>query len=64
MTLTLDLSHEVVEAITEAAARQGRSCEELTAAALQCLFLPQEDIVALLTADNPATAPRCLSGVF
>ena len=52
MTLTLDLTHEVVEAITEAAARQGRSCEELAAAALQRLFSPQEDIASLLADDD------------
>lgn len=54
MTLTLDLTQEVVEAITEAASRQGRSREELAAAALQRLFAPQEDIAALLADDDPA----------
>jgi len=52
MTLTLDLTPEVVEAITEAAIHQGRSREELAAAALQRLFSPQEDIAALLADDD------------
>ncbi len=47
MTLTLDLTQETAEAITDAAARQGRSREELAADALKRLFLPQEDIAAL-----------------
>lgn len=51
MTLTLDLTPEVVDTITEAAARQGRSREELAADALQRLFQPQEDIAALLADD-------------
>ena len=54
MTLTLDLTSEVVEAITEAATRQGRSREELAAAALQRLFSPQEDIAALLVEEDSA----------
>lgn len=54
MTLTLDLTPEVAEAIAEAAARQGRSREELAAATLQRLFLPQEDIATLLVDDDPA----------
>ena len=54
MTLTLDVTHEVAEAIAEAAAQQGRSREELAAAALQRLFLPQEDIAAFLVDDDPA----------
>jgi hypothetical protein len=47
MTLTLDLTQEVAEAIAEAAVRQGRSREELAFDALKSLFLPQEDIAAL-----------------
>lgn len=54
MTLTLDLTPEVVEAITEAAIHQGRSREELAAAALQRLFSLQEDIAALLADDDLA----------
>ena len=50
--MTLDLTQEVVEAITSAAAHQGRSREELAAAALQRLFSPQEDIAALLSGDD------------
>jgi hypothetical protein len=60
MTLTLDLTSEVVDAITEAATRQGRSREELAAAALQRLFSPQEDIAALL-ADEDADDALSLS---
>jgi len=52
MTLTLDLPNEIAEAITEAALREGRSREEQAIAALQQLFLPQEDIAELLSGDN------------
>lgn len=52
MTLTLDLTPEVVEAITEAAVRQGRSREDLAAAALQRLFLSREDMAASLAPDD------------
>ena len=54
MTLTLDLTQEVAEAITEAAARQGRSREELAFDVLKRQFLPHEDIAALLAEDSPA----------
>ncbi|MGI4790520.1 MAG: hypothetical protein ACRYFS_16915 [Janthinobacterium lividum] len=57
MTLTLDLAQDVVEAIAEAAARQGRSREELAAAELQRLFLPQDDIALLLDDKSPADSP-------
>ncbi len=60
MTLTLDLTQEIAEAITEAAARQGRSREELAADALKRLFLPQEDIAALAAdfADAPTLSEQ------
>ncbi len=51
MTLTLSLPNEIAEAITEAAHRQGRSREDMAVVALQKLFLPQEDIAALVADD-------------
>lgn len=56
MTLTLDLPNEIAEAITQAAHRQGRSREELAVAALQKLFMPQEDIAAFLAEDDAGDA--------
>ena len=52
MTLTLDLAPEIVEALTEAAARQGQTREALAADALQRLFHPNEDIAALLVGED------------
>ena len=51
MTLMLDLPSEIAEAITAAVHRQGRSREELAVAALQRLFLSQEDIAGLFADD-------------
>ena len=61
MTLTLDLPNEIAEAITEAAHQQGRSREEMAMAALQKLFLPQEDIAGML-ADNSEETPLSEQG--
>ena len=52
MTLTLELAPETVEALTEAAVRQGQTRESLAAAALQRLFNPREDIATLLVGDE------------
>ena len=52
MTLTLELAPEVVDALTEAAVRQGQTRESLAADALRRLFEPHEDIAALLVEDD------------
>ena len=59
MTLTL-MTPDVADAIVEEAERQGRSREELAFEALKRLFLPQEDLVALL-ADDASKVGAALS---
>ncbi len=60
MTVTIELKPEIVAAITEAAARQGLTREDVTASALQRLFLPSEDIATLLRDETDGNTSRAL----